>query len=199
MSVSESLDTLIANTRACQACKGILPHAPRPIFQVTDSASLLIAGQAPGIKAHDSYMPFNDRSGDRLRDWLGIDKSTFYDSRQVALLPMAFCYPGTAGFGDLPPPPQCAKLWRTKYLALLTNIKLTVVCGTYAVHWYYSADKKRNLAELVRDWRDFPKSIIALPHPSPRNNGWLKSNLWFEQEVVPELRTRVGDALLTND
>ena len=193
--MSESLATLITSTRACRACEAILPQEPRPIFQVSDTATLLIAGQAPGIKAHDSNLPFNDRSGDRLRDWLGIDRAVFYDASRVILLPMAFCYPGTATYGDYPPPSQCAELWRTKYLSLLTNIKLTVACGTYAVRWYYKQYKTQKLSELVRRWHDFPNDVIALPHPSPRNNGWLRRNPWFEQEVLPELRTRVLKAL----
>ena len=197
--MSESLSSLIASTRACRACEAILPQDPRPIFQVSNTATLLIAGQAPGIKAHESNLPFNDRSGDRLRDWLGINRTAFYDASRVILLPMAFCYPGSATYGDLPPPPQCAELWRTKYLSLLTNVKLTVACGTYAVRWYYNQDKTQNLSKLVRRWGDFPKDIIALPHPSPRNNGWLKRNPWFEQEVLPELRTRVMDVLLSKE
>lgn len=197
--MSESLPSLIEHTLACRACEAILPQDPRPIFQVSDSATLLIAGQAPGIKAHDSNLPFNDRSGDRLRDWLGIDRTVFYDASRVVLLPMAFCYPGTAAYGDLPPPPQCAALWRTKYLSLLTNVKLTVACGTHAVRWYYKQSKTQNLSKVVRSWRDFPKNVIALPHPSPRNNGWLKRNPWFEQEVLPELQTRVSEVLFGND
>ena len=195
---SVSLQALFDSTRVCRACETILPHSPRPIFQVGPSATLLIAGQAPGIKAHESNLPFNDRSGDRLRNWLGIDRATFYDPTQVVLLPMAFCYPGTGRYGDLPPPAQCAKLWRTKYLSMLTNIKLTVACGTYAVHWYCNAYKEQNLTELVRRWSALPDNIFALPHPSPRNNGWLKNNPWFEKEVLPVLQTRVQDVLRTD-
>ena len=177
------------------ACSSILPNEPRPIFQVSTKATLLIVGQAPGRKAHETSKPFNDLSGDRLRDWLGIDRVTFYDSSRVALLPMAFCFPGSGTYGDRPPPPRCAELWRTKYETLMPDIRLTVACGRYAVDYYCARGTGQALAQIVKNWRQLPNDLMVLPHPSPRNNGWIKTNKWFEQDVLPELQRRVNSAL----
>jgi uracil-DNA glycosylase len=155
----------------------------------------LIAGQAPGSKVHQSGVPFDDASGDRLRDWMGIDKAMFYDAKRLAILPMGFCYPGTGNVGDLPPRPECAPAWRAQLLARMPGIELTLVIGQYAQAWHLKDACKANLTETVRSWRDHWPAVLPLPHPSPRNNIWLKRNGWFQDEVVPALRKRVGELL----
>ena len=169
------------------------------MFQANELSKILIVGQAPGKLAHETHLPFNDLSGDRLRTWLGIDRSTFYDPEHIALLPMAFCYPGTGIYGDLPPPKICAKMWRSKFLAKLTNIRLTITCGVYAAKWHVRESRASSLTEIVKRWQELPSNLIALPHPSPRNNGWLKQNSWFEGDVLPVLKERVAWALNQGD
>lgn len=188
-----SLDGLLAEIRACSLCRAHLPAGPRPVVQAARAARLLIAGQAPGRRVHASGVPFDDPSGDRLRAWLGIDGATFYDPRQVAIVPMGFCYPGTGTSGDLPPRPECAAAWRAKLLAQLPQVQLTVVLGTYALRYHF--DDKGPLTARVKNWRDTWPSRVALPHPSPRNNRWLKQNPWFEGELVPALQQRVAQVL----
>jgi uracil-DNA glycosylase len=160
-------------------------------LQAAADARILIAGQAPGRKVHESGVPFDDASGDRLRDWMGITRDTFYDPSYIAILPMGFCYPGTGKSGDLPPRPECATLWRRQLLDLLPNIELTLVIGGYAMDWHLPARRKKNLTDTVRNWRAYPDGILPLPHPSPRNNIWLKKNPWFDVELLPVLRHRV--------
>jgi uracil-DNA glycosylase len=151
----------------------------------------LIAGQAPGRKTHHKGMPFDDPSGDRLRDWMGIGRSTFYDESAVAILPMAFCYPGTGKSGDLPPPPQCAAQWRQPLLKLLPNIQLTLIIGQYAMNWHLGNRQARTLTETVKQWQQYWPDALPMPHPSPRNNRWLKMNPWFEEELLPKLKVQV--------
>jgi uracil-DNA glycosylase len=171
-----------------------LPLGPRPIVQLHPSARILVAGQAPGRKVHETGIPFNDASGDRLRDWLGLTREAFYDPRQVALLPMGFCFPGTGASGDLPPRPECAPAWRADLLGRLKRLQLTLVVGSYA-HAYHFPDTKGNLTETVRDWKTTWPLVVPMPHPSPRNNLWLKRNPWFEAELLPALRARVSEVL----
>lgn len=185
---------LVEEVRACTLCAKNLPLGPRPVFQAHPAARILIAGQAPGRRVHESGLPFDDPSGDRLRDWMGIDKTVFYDARRIALLPMGFCYPGTGKSGDLPPRPECAEHWRQPLLDQLPNIRLTLVIGQYAQAWHLPR-QGRTLTETVQSWRDFAPDIIPLPHPSPRNNIWLKKNPWFTDELLPELATRVHQIL----
>jgi len=185
---------LLTEVRACSLCARHLPLGPRPILQLHPAARILIAGQAPGRKVHESGVPFADASGDRLRRWLGLSSVEFYDPRQVAILPMGFCYPGTGSSGDLPPRPECATAWRTDLLARLNKLKLTLVIGQYALD-YHLANEARALTEVVRNWRNYWPSIVPLPHPSPRNNPWLARNSWFENELVPALRIRVREVL----
>ncbi|HWT27948.1 MAG TPA: uracil-DNA glycosylase family protein [Methylophilaceae bacterium] len=187
------LSSLLAEIRACSLCSEYLPHGPRPVLQVHPSARLLIASQAPGRKVHATGIPFNDASGKRLRDWLGIGEETFYDPTQVAIVPMGFCYPGKGASGDLPPRPECAPQWRDALLAQLENIQLTVVIGRYAQACHLP--EAASLTEAVTSWGDESATVIALPHPSPRNNLWLKRNPWFEAQAVPLLRARVRKAL----
>ena len=184
----------VEKIKACDLCGDDLPLGPRPVVQVHEKAKILISGQAPGIKVHRSGVPFDDASGERLRLWMGIDRTTFYDPFQIAILPMGFCYPGKGISGDLPPQKRCAGTWRQQLLDHLTEVKLTLVIGAYAQQWHLR-QQDLNLTETVKQWRKFGDNMMPLPHPSPRNNIWLKKNAWFETEVVPALQTRVQDTL----
>ncbi len=185
---------LVTEIRACTACAAHLPLGPRPVLQAHPAARVLIAAQAPGRKVHESGVPFDDASGERLRAWLGVSRETFYDECRIAILPMGFCFPGTGRSGDLPPRRECAPLWRQKLLAGLGKVELSVVVGRYAQAWHLP-DTGGSLTEVVRGWRGHLPSIIPLPHPSPRNNLWLRRNPWFEREVVPALQARVAGVL----
>jgi uracil-DNA glycosylase len=188
------LNGLLREVRACTLCASALPLGPRPVLQAHAEARILIVGQAPGRKVHVSGVPFDDPSGERLRAWLGVDRDTFYDPRQFAILPMGFCYPGTGRSGDLPPRAECAAAWRAPLLAALNQVQLTVVIGQYALA-YHLPDHKGSLTEAVQGWRSLAPRVWPLPHPSPRNNLWLKRNPWFEQAQIPELRDRVSAQL----
>jgi uracil-DNA glycosylase len=191
-----SFDHLMAEVRACTLCAPHLPLGPRPVLRGLPSARLLITSQAPGTKVHASGLSFDDRSGDRLRDWLGIDRDTFYDERRIAILPMGLCYPGRyAAGGDLPPRPECAPLWHPRLLAAWPAIELTLLVGSYAIDYYLKERRHKSMTETVRAWRDFLPLVLPLPHPSWRTTGWEKQNPWFEAEVLPELRRR-AQALL---
>ena len=194
MTAGEPLDALLARVRACQICAAQLPLGPRPVLQAHADARILIAGQAPGRKVHASGIPFDDASGERLRSWMGIARETFYDPHQVAILPMGFCYPGPGRSGDLPPRPDGAPAWRAPLLGHLPQLRLTLLLGQYALAWHLP-QHRGTLTEAVRQWRHHAPHLLALPHPSPRNNGWLRQNPWFEQELLPELRARVVQAL----
>lgn len=187
------LYTLLDDVRACRLCEAHLPLGPRPVLQAHPGARLLIAAQAPGRRVHDTGLPFNDPSGDRLRDWMGITRDVFYNPQLIALVPMGFCYPGTGQAGDLPPRPECADTWRQPLLALLKNVRFTLVIGQYAQAWHLGGCG--SLTDRVRAWRDYWPDLMPLPHPSPRNNLWLRRNPWFEEDVVPALRRRVGEVL----
>lgn len=191
--MAECLDTLLRDVRACRRCAPQLPHTPRPVLQVDARARILIAAQAPGRRVHESGVPFDDASGERLRAWMGIDRDTFYAADRVAIAPMSFCYPGRGTSGDRPPLAECAPAWREHVLALLPRIALTLVIGRYAQAWHLPAPG--TVTDTVRDWQRHGSGIVPLPHPSPRNNGWLKHNPWFEQVLLPALRRRVRDAL----
>lgn len=185
---------ILASVHACDICLPQLPHGCRPVLQLHPDAGILIAGQAPGARVHSSGVPFDDASGKRLREWLNIDCDTFYNPCKVAILPMSFCYPGKGNSGDLPPLPICAETWRSTLLECLRNVKLTLLIGAYAQQWHLDPPHK-TLTETVAAWQDYPESVMPLPHPSPRNNIWLKRNPWFEEDVIPQLRTRVTHAL----
>jgi uracil-DNA glycosylase len=185
---------LIRSVKQCRICEEFLPLGPRPIVQVDPEATILIAGQAPGRRVHESGVPFDDPSGNRLRDWMGVSRETFYDATKVAILPMGFCYPGTGKSGDLPPRPECAPAWRESLMTQLNSIQLTLVIGQYAQKWHLP-DTRKNLTETVRAWQDFEPGVIPLPHPSPRNNIWLKRNAWFEEQLLPVLRAAVEKSL----
>lgn len=189
------LAQVLHQVRACTACAERLPLGPRPVLQASLGARLLLASQAPGRKVHESGVPFDDASGERLRAWLGVSRETFYDARRVAIVPMAFCYPGTGPSGDLPPPRECARRWRAPLLARLPNIDFTVVIGSHALAYHGGAQRDLTLTEAVRDWRRHWPDRVALPHPSPRNNRWLARNPWFEAELLPRLQARVREVL----
>lgn len=188
------LTTLIEEARACTICAQHLEHGVRPVFQIDSKAKILIAGQAPGRKVHESGIPFDDASGDRLREWMGVSKDTFYNAKKISILPMGFCYPGTGKTGDLPPRAECAIAWRAKLLKQLPQLQLTLVIGQYA-QAYHLTKNRLSVTESVKAWQDYWPNIVPLPHPSPRNNGWLKRNPWFEDDILPNLRKRIVELL----
>jgi uracil-DNA glycosylase len=186
------LASLLREIRACRVCAEHLPQGPRPVLRAKASARLLIIGQAPGIKVHESGIPWDDRSGDRLRDWLRLDRETFYDDSRIAIMPMGFCYPGVdKNGGDRPPRRECAPLWHARVMRHLPNIELTLLVGGYAQKYYLGDGCAATMTETVQGWRKHAPRFIALPHPSWRNIGWLKRNPWFERELLPDLRERV--------
>ncbi len=193
-------DDIRRRIKACRLCADRFrqtetAHAPRPVAWFGGTARILIAGQAPGLRVHESGKPFTDRSGDRLREWMGVDAETFYDTSRIAILPMAFCFPGyNAAGSDLPPPKLCATTWRDAVLEQLGIIDLKLLIGGYAQSWHLD-DAPNGVTETVRRWRDFLPGALPLPHPSWRNTGWLKKNPWFEDELLPVLRARVAEAL----
>jgi uracil-DNA glycosylase len=190
----QTAQQLKADILACTLCEDSLPLGPKPVFQFSPDARILIAGQAPGRRVHDSGIPFNDASGERLRQWLGIDREQFYDASKIAILPMGFCYPGRGKSGDLPPRPECAKTWRKALLARLDKLELTLLIGQYALA-YHLPESKGKLTDAVKAWQDYWPGLVPMPHPSPRNQRWLKQNPWFEQQVLPSLQQRVSQVL----
>ncbi|PML44838.1 IclR family transcriptional regulator [Vibrio lentus] len=191
--------SLLTEIRHCTACEPHLSHGANPVIQAHPNARLLIIGQAPGIKVHESSIPWNDASGERLREWLGMDSDTFYDEQKVAIVPMGFCYPGKGKSGDLPPRKECAALWHQKVLQSLPNIQMTLLIGQYAQNYYLKDKATRTLTETVRNWQAWAPEFLPLPHPSPRNNIWLKKNPWFESEVIPYIRKHVSEHLAYHD
>lgn len=192
----QSLDRLLAEIHACRLCAAQLPLGPRPVMQASLQSRLLIVSQAPGRKVHDTGIPFNDVSGDRLRDWLGVDKDVFYDVAKIAIVPMGFCFPGTGKGGDLPPRPECAPIWHPRLLPMLKQVQLTLAVGQYALVGLLGDRRGRTLTDTVLAWREhLAQGVLPLPHPSPRNQLWLKRNPWFEAELLPELRRQVALAL----
>ncbi|MCL4132754.1 UNVERIFIED_CONTAM: hypothetical protein GTU68_028507 [Idotea baltica] len=188
------LANLLSEVHACTFCEN-LPLGPRPILSAKPSAKILIIGQAPGTKVHASGIPWNDPSGDRLRKWTGLETEQFYNAKQVAIMPMGFCYPGRGTSGDLPPRSECAPKWHEKILEQLPQVKLTLLIGQYA-QAYYLNDKYKTLTERVKNWKGFiSEGYLPLVHPSPRNQRWLKNNPWFEKEVVPALQTQIKGIL----
>lgn len=195
------LDSLLQEISACRICVNApvgapLPHDPRPVLRADIRAPICICGQAPGTRVHASGVPFTDPSGDRLRDWMGIDEALFYDERRITIVPMGFCFPGLdAKGGDLPPRRECAQTWHARLFAELPDIRLILAVGQYAQAWHLGPDRHPTLTETVAHWRDYldrTPPVLPLPHPSWRNNAWIKRNPWFEQELVPEIRRRVA-------
>ena len=185
-----SLRTVANEARACRLCSKQLE--PRPVFRVGAQARLLIVGQAPGRRVHESGIPWNDPSGDVLREWLAMDRETFYDATRIAIVPVGLCYPGTVGGADLPPAPRCAALWQPKFRAALPRIELTLLVGSYAQKYYLGERRKSSLTETVHAYREYLPEFLPLPHPSWRNLAWRRRNPWFEREVLPILRRRVA-------
>lgn len=190
------LGALLADIRACRACAPTLLHAPRPIVRASATARLAICSQAPGTKVHATGLSFNDASGNRLREWLGVDRDTFYDESCIAIVPMGFCFPGQDAKGaDLPPRKECAPLWHARLFAALPQLELKLLVGGYAIAWHLGARAKPTLSETVAAWREYLPGAIPLPHPSWRNNGWIRTRLWFERDLLPELRARIKTLL----
>lgn len=182
------LGSLLAEVRGCRACCGQLPFEPRPVLRAHQDARVLIVGQAPGTRVHATGIPWNDPSGDRLRSWMRIDRTAFYDLNRFAIIPMGYCYPGRGAWGDLPPRRECAELWLPRLLMELPNVQLTLLIGQYSQAHYLGTRRKGSLTETVRSFREYLPRYLPLPHPSPRNQLWLRKNPWFEKQVVPALR-----------
>ncbi|MEQ1923704.1 MAG: uracil-DNA glycosylase family protein [Pyrinomonadaceae bacterium] len=189
---------LLAEIAKCVVCREHLPNLPRPIVSVSSASKILIIGQAPGQKVHDSGVPWDDKSGDELRRWLGVTKEQFYDTKLFGLMPMGFCYPGKGKSGDLPPRPECAPLWHGQFLALMKDIRLTLLIGQYSQKHYLGERFLPTLTENVRNFHTFMPTFMPLVHPSPRNRIWQKKNPWFESEVVPALQLCVCDIMVAN-
>ncbi|MCC2609990.1 uracil-DNA glycosylase family protein [Neorhizobium petrolearium] len=205
----EEIETLRAAIAACRVCRDTpakgegdrLAHEPRPVAVLSRTARVLIAGQAPGLRVHESGLPFNDASGNRLRDWMAVSREEFYDPDRFAIVPMGFCFPGYDDKGsDLPPRRECAPLWRQRVIAAMPQIELVLAVGGYAHGWHLGSRTKKGMTETVRNWREHffvneAPRVLPLPHPSWRNTGWLKKNSWFEADVLPVLRQNV-DSLI---
>ena len=188
-------ETVVDAVKRCTLCASELPLEPNPVLQVSATSRVLVVGQAPGIRVHETGLPFNDPSGDRLRRWLGVSRDEFYDDRKFALVPMAFCYPGTGKYGDLPPPKRCADTWRKQLLAELPRIQFTLLCGRYAINWHLTGASRQGLTTVVKQASLNFSQVFAAPHPSGRNNGWLVKNPWFESDIVPKIQQRVRYAI----
>ncbi len=195
LAAPSELDQLLAQIRACRLCEASLPLEPKPVLRASATATLLVVGQAPGTLVHGSGIPWNDASGMRLRDWLRIDRDSFYDESRVAIVPMGFCYPGRGASGDLPPRPECSQTWHPRLLPMLGEVRLILAIGQYAQQYFLGAQRKKTLTDTVRAWQEYAPRYFPLPHPSPRNIAWFQHNPWFEREVLPALRERVALAL----
>jgi uracil-DNA glycosylase len=191
-----SLIRLLREIKACRICESSLPLGPRPVLRVARTARVLIISQAPGTKVHQTGLPWNDASGDRLREWTQLDRSIFYDEAKIAIVPMGFCYPGAEkNGGDLPPRPECAPLWHERVLAQLPNIRLTLLVGQYAQRCYLGSRRKKSMTETVRVFSQYGPDLFPLPHPSWRSTIWTRKHPWFEKSVIPELRKAIQDAI----
>jgi uracil-DNA glycosylase len=189
------MDELLKEIKSCTICAPKLDHTPRPVVSAHQDGKILIIGQAPGTKVHESGIPWDDKSGDNLRSWLGFDKPTFYDPKLVALVPMGFCYPGKGQSGDLPPRPECAPQWHHQLLTQMRKVKITLLIGGYAQKYYLQGDAKKSLTETVRNFEDYLPRFFPLPHPSPRNNIWQAKNRWFAELTLPRLKQEIANTL----
>lgn len=196
MDHGRDLETLLDAVRACRACASDLPLGPRPVLRASAGARILIVGQAPGLRVHTTGIPWDDPSGERLRAWMGVGKETFYDAARIAIIPMGYCYPGRGQGGDLPPRRECAQLWLDQLLARMPQVGLTLLVGQYAQRHFLGRRRKASLTETVGAWQEYAPQYIPLPHPSPRNQPWFKRHPWFEQELIPLVRSRVNALLL---
>lgn len=186
------MENLLCEIRNCTVCNGLLPNAPKPVIRASSNSKIVVIGQAPGRKVQESGIPWDDASGNNLRDWMGVDKETFYDEKLFALMPMGFCYPGTGKSGDFPPRRECAPLWHQQLLQSMPDVKLTLLIGQYAQKYYLKNMAKRNLTETVKNFHEYLPEYFPLPHPSPRNNIWQKKNQWFKVNLLPVLKAEVG-------
>ncbi|GAA5224784.1 uracil-DNA glycosylase family protein [Membranihabitans marinus] len=189
------MEELLTDIGKCVHCLSYLPHGVRPVLTASTHSKIVIIGQAPGRKVHQSGIPWDDKSGDNLRNWLGIDKETFYDAHKIALIPMGFCYPGTGKSGDLPPRKECAPLWHQRLWDEMPSVELTILIGQYALKYYLKNKTKKNLTDTVLHFEEYLPQYFVLPHPSPRNNIWKARNPWFDETVLPQLRNRVETIL----
>jgi uracil-DNA glycosylase len=192
---NSELDLMLREIRACRLCEAQLPLGPRPVLRASETARLLVVGQAPGTLVHGSGIPWSDASGMRLREWLRLDRDRFYDESRVAIVPMGFCYPGRGAAGDLPPRPECSQTWHPKLLPMLSEVRLTLLIGQYAQAYFLGQTRKKTLTDTVAAWREYAPRFFPLPHPSPRNVGWFKHNPWFDAEVIPALREAIASAM----
>ncbi|MDE3743222.1 uracil-DNA glycosylase family protein [Maribacter polysaccharolyticus] len=186
------MQKLLSEIRACEICKAYLPLGPRPIVAAHGNSSIVVIGQAPGVKVHETGIPWDDPSGKQLRNWMGVSDEVFYDSSKIALVPMGFCYPGKGTSGDLPPRPECAPLWHGSLLAKMQHVELVLLIGRYAQNHYLGTAAKKTLTETVSAFESYLPQYFPLPHPSPRNRFWLAKNPWFLEKVVPELQARIS-------
>jgi len=191
----QSITELRQHIKVCKLCEADLPFPAKPTLSFASTSKILIVGQAPGIKVHETGIPWNDASGDRLREWMNVTREQFYNTKYFSIVPMAFCYPGKGKSGDLPPPPKCADTWMSPILGKLPKRKLTLLIGQYAQGWFLNSQKKATLTDTVKSWKSYLPEYFVLPHPSPRNNIWLKKNPWFEKQLVPELEKKVSEFL----
>ena len=186
----DEIDALLSEIRSCRICEDVLPLGSNPVVQFSKESKILIVGQAPGTKVHASGIPWDDASGRNLRNWMAIEERDFYNTSKVSIVPMGFCYPGKGKSGDLPPRPECAEAWHKKIMQHLPHLQLTLLIGQYAQN-HYLQEHPKTLTETVKNWKDFGSNYFPLPHPSPRNNIWMKKNPWFAEDVIPALKERV--------
>ena len=192
---SNIISELKKNIKACTLCEADLPYAPKPIFSFSEKSKILIVGQAPGTKVHESGIPWDDASGVRLREWMQVSKEQFYNTKYFSIAPMGLCYPGKGKSGDLPPRRECAEKWMQPILKKIPQIKLTLLIGQYSQQWFLNDTKKNTLTKTVKSWKEYQPKYFVLPHPSPRNNIWLKKNPWFEKQLVPRLKKKVKELI----
>lgn len=185
------MQNLLKEIRSCRVCEECLPYGANPVMDASPHSKILVIGQAPGRIVHNTNIPWNDKSGQNLRSWLGVDKEAFYDTSLFGIVPMGFCYPGTGKSGDLPPRKECAPLWHQRLIDEMPQLKLYLLIGAYAQKYYLGKNRKKNLTETVRHFKEYLPEYFPLPHPSPRNNIWQAKNPWFAEEVLPELKKRV--------